>query len=131
MPGDQPPPGDANRRVDLRTDILGDVRGEIMVYQPMIVRQISRTGAVIETAFPLHIDSLHDIRLSLAAAPVVVKVRVVHCTVTGSDSQSLGYVAGLEFVEPTPAVRLAIAHFIDALKSADWSADDMPQRDAI
>ncbi len=97
-----------------------------MVYKAMTVRQISHTGVLVETTYPLQIDSLHEIRLSLGATSVVVKSRVVHCAVTGMDSQCVSYRAGLEFVEPGPAVRLAIEQFIDLLKSAEWRADPPP-----
>lgn len=123
MAGEAPPPDQPERRRDDRTEIFSDLRGEVMVYQAMTVRQISHTGVLVHTTFPLHIDSLHDIRLSLAAASIVVKARVVHCTVSGMDPQCVSYSAGLEFVDPNAAVRLAIAQFIDALKSAEWRAD--------
>lgn len=109
--------------------MLGDLRGEVMVYQVMIVRQISHIGVLVETTHPLHIDSLHDIRLSLTTTSVVVKARVAHCTVMGMDPGCVSYRAGLEFVEPNAAARLAIAQFIDSLKSADWRADSPVARD--
>jgi hypothetical protein len=121
--GPQPPPGPPDRRGDQRTEILSDLRGEVMVYQPMIVRQISHAGVLVETALPLHIDSLHDIRLALGAASIVVKARVIHCAVIDMDPQRVSYRAGLEFVEPSAGIRLAIAQFIDTMKSAEWRAD--------
>lgn len=43
-----------------RIPILGELHGEMMVFQPMVVREISRTGATVETAYPLHLNSLHE-----------------------------------------------------------------------
>jgi hypothetical protein len=129
MAGNEVVPGHPERRRDQRTDIHSDLRGEVMVYQAMTVRQISHDGVLVETAAPLHIDSLHDIRLTLATASVVVKARVIHCIVSGMESQSVSYEAGLEFVQPSAAVRLAIAQFIDALNSAEWRQP--PTTDAI
>ena len=57
---------DADRRGAERVPILGDLQGEIMVFQPMLIRDISKSGVTVETRFPLHLDSLHDLRLTLA-----------------------------------------------------------------
>ena len=48
-----------------RIPILGEAHGEVTVFQPVIIKEISRTGANVQTAFPLHLNSLHDFRLSL------------------------------------------------------------------
>lgn len=105
------------RRTTERLEILGDLRGEVMVYQPMTVREISHGGALIETSFPLQLDSLHDIRLELGDNSVVVKGRVVHCSIADMDREFVTYRAGLEFIEPSERVRGVIATFIGALKS--------------
>ena len=62
-----------------RIEILGELHGEVMVFEPMAIREISRGGMQIETAFPLQPDSLHDFRLSLGDRSVVIKGRIVHC----------------------------------------------------
>ena len=59
----------------------GHLRGEVMVFQPMTILDISNGGAQIETAFPLQLDSLHEFRLSLGDRSVVVKGRIAHCHV--------------------------------------------------
>ena len=46
-----------------RIQILGELHGEVMVFQPMTIREISHGGALIETAFPLLLDSLHEFRM--------------------------------------------------------------------
>lgn len=117
------PPDDASghrhpdRRAGERVEILGDLHGEVMVYQPMAVREISHGGALIETSFPLHLDSLHDIRLELGNDSVVVKGRVVHCSIADMDREFVTYRAGLEFIQPSSGVREVISTFIGALKS--------------
>ena len=45
-------------------------------------------GAQIETMFPLHLDSLHDFRLTLGDRSIVVKGRVAHCSI--SDVEEAG-----------------------------------------
>lgn len=115
-PSDAETRQNAERRAAERLEILGDLRGEVMVYQPMAVREISHGGALIETSFPLHLDSLHEIRLELGDASVVVKGRVVHCSISDMDREFVTYRAGLEFIQPSAGVREVIATFIGALK---------------
>jgi hypothetical protein len=99
-----------------RLELLGALGGEVMVYQPTTIHQISRGGMQIETAFPLQLDSLHDFRLTLGERSVVVKGRVAHCRISDVDQDVVTYRAGVEFVEPAERVALAIGDFIDLLK---------------
>lgn len=107
---------DHGKRDAERIDILGDLRGEVMTFQPMAIREISRRGAQVETAFPLHLDSLHDLRLTLGDRSVIVKGRVVHCSISDVDQEVVTYRSGLEFVEPADRIYSVIAGFIDAIK---------------
>ncbi len=106
-----------NKRDSDRVAVLGDLRGEVMIFQPIAVKEISAGGAQIETAFPLQVDSLHDFRLILGERSVVVKGRVAHCQITDVDQDLVVYRTGVEFVEPTGRVATAIADFLAALKS--------------
>jgi hypothetical protein len=100
-----------------RLQILGELNGEAMVYQPMAIKEISRRGAQVETAFPLHLDSLHDFRLTLGDRLIVVKGRVVHCSISEIDQELVVYRSGIEFVEAPDRVDDVIADFIHAVKS--------------
>jgi hypothetical protein len=100
-----------------RIEILGELRGEVMVFQPLAIREISRRGLLIEVAFPLQVDSLHEFRLTLDDRSVVVKGRVAHCRICDVD-QGVRYRAGIELVEPNPHADAAIAAFMEAI-SAD------------
>src|SRR5262245_32684802 len=100
-----------------RIQILGELLGEVMVYQPMAIREISRGGAQVETTFPLHLDSLHDLRLTLGDRSIVVKGRIVHCSISDIDQEAVIYRSGIEFIEPPERVDGVIANFIDAIKS--------------
>jgi hypothetical protein len=99
-----------------RIQILGDLRAEVMVYQPMAVKEIARGGVQVETVFPLQLDSLHECRLTLGDRSVVVKGRVVHCAITDVDQESVVYRSGIEFVDAPDRVDGVVADFIDALK---------------
>jgi hypothetical protein len=106
-----------HKREDERIPILGDVAGEITVFQPMAVKEISRGGAQVETTFALHLDSLHDLRLSLGDRSVVVKGRVAHCRIVDVDNELIVYRSGIEFIEPAERIRAVIVDFLEAIKA--------------
>ena len=106
-----------DKRDTHRLQILGDLHGEVMVFQPMAIKEISRGGAQIETGFPLHLDSLHDFRLTLGDRSLVVKGRVVHCSITDVEQELVLYRAGIEFIDPSERVSTAISDFIDAVET--------------
>ena len=64
-----------NRREDERIQILGELPGDATVHQSISVRELSRTGAQIESTFPLQLNSLHEFRLALGSQSVIVKGR--------------------------------------------------------
>jgi PilZ domain len=104
-----------DKRDTERLQILGDLHGEVMVFQPMAIKEISRGGAQVETGFPLQLDSLHDFRLTLGDRSLVVKGRVVHCSITDVEQELVIYRAGIEFIEPSERVSTAIHDFIEAV----------------
>jgi hypothetical protein len=116
---DSPPdslPNDDEKRDSERIQILGELHGEVMVFQPVAIREISRGGAQVETAFPLQLDSLHDFRLALGDRSVIVKGRVAHCSISDVDQELVTYRSGIQFVEPSERVSSVISGFIDAVK---------------
>ena len=106
---------DPDKRDAERIQILGELHGEVMIYQLMVIKEISRGGAKVETGYPLQVDSLHDFRLTLGDRSVVVKGRVVHCSITDVDQEVVLYRSGIEFVEPPDRVCSVISEFIEAI----------------
>jgi len=106
------------RRDGPRVSILGELRGEVMVFQPMTVTQIGRGGAQVETGFRLQLDSLHDFRLTLGDHSVIVKGRIVHCSIVDVEEEHVAYRAGVEFVELSEHARVAINSFVEALQES-------------
>ena len=104
-----------NHRDAERIQLLGDLRGEVMVFEPMTIKEISVGGVQIETRFPLQLDSLHEFRLTLGDRSVVVKGRVVHCSITDVDQEAVLYRSGVEFVDAPQRVEGAVADFIHAV----------------
>ena len=107
----------ADKRDTERFQILGDLQGDVMVFQPMSVKEISRGGALIETGFPLVLNSLHDFRLTLGDRAVIVKGRVVHCSISDVEDEVILYHAGIEFIQPSDPVYSVITDFIDAIQA--------------
>jgi len=108
---------DADKRGAERVPILGELQGEIMVFQPMLIRDISKVGVTVETRFPLHLDSLHDLRLTLVKKSVVVKARVADSKISDVDQDIVTYRSGLEFVGASGRVIDAIREFLMTVKA--------------
>src|SRR5262252_1970819 len=109
------PPG--AKRDNERIQILGELHGEVTVFQPIAIKEISRGGAQVETSFPLHLDSLHEFRLTLGDRSVVVKGRVAHSSVSDVEQEGVLYRSGIQFIEPSERVFSVIADFIEAIKT--------------
>jgi hypothetical protein len=107
---------DDNKRDSERIELAGLLRGEVMIYQPMAIRQISKGGMQVETGYPLQLDSLHDFRLTLAERSIVVKGRVAHSRISDVDQDIVTYRSGVEFIEPSERVASVIAEFIELLR---------------
>jgi hypothetical protein len=106
-----------------RLEIGGDLQGAVMVYEPVAVSQISEGGMRLQTSAPLHLDSLHDFRLTLGRLTVVVKGRIVHCRLTELEDGQVTYRAGVEFIEPSEHALHAIRGFISGMKARARSAE--------
>ena len=107
----------SDKRDSDRVQVLGDLHGEVMVFQHVTIKEISAGGVQVESAFPLQLDSLHEFRLTLGDQSVVIKGRVAHCRVTDVDQDLVVYRSGIEFIEPNERVASAIADFVSALKT--------------
>jgi hypothetical protein len=106
------------RREGDRMPILGELMGGVMVFQPMTVTEIGIGGMQIETRTPLQLDSLHDFRLPLDDRPVVVKGRVVHCSISDVDTNQVRYRTGIEFIEPPDHAKTAIKRYMESMRAA-------------
>lgn len=99
-----------------RIPILGELHGEVMVLEPMTIKEISSGGIQVETGFSLPLDSLHDFRLTLGSRSVIVKGRVAHCSVADVDQDVVVYRSGIEFIELSERVSEVIADFMQAIR---------------
>ena len=92
--------------------------GEVKVFQPMTILDISMGGVQVETPFALQLDSLHDFRISLGDRSIVVKGRVAHCHIGELKEGVVLYRTGVEFIEASDHVKAAVQHFLQALREA-------------
>ena len=100
-----------------RVEILGELHGEVMIFQPLSIKEISNGGCLVETAFQLPLNSLHDIRLTLGDQSVVLKGRVAHCRISDVEQEIVHYRSGIEFIEPSDRVREVIKEFIETIRA--------------
>jgi hypothetical protein len=117
---------DENKRDGERVPVPAPLSGEVKVYQPMTIVDISMGGALIETPFALQIDSLHDFRLSLGERSIVVKGRIAHSHIGELKGGLVIYRAGVEFIEASGHVQSALAHFVEALRLVHRAAAPTP-----
>jgi len=105
-----------NERDNERVPVPAPLYGEVMVYQPMTILDISKGGLQIETPFKLQLDSLHEFRISLGERSIVVKGRIAHCHIGELKEGTVIYRTGVEFIENPDHVQSAIVSFVEALK---------------
>lgn len=108
---------ESDKRDTERVLILGDLQGEIMVFEPLQIKEISRGGASVETRFPLHLNSLHELRLTLGKKSVVLKGRVAHSRISDVDQDIVTYRTGIEFVDVSDRIKSVISEFLETLKA--------------
>jgi len=104
------------KREGARVAMISHLEGEVMVFQPMVIKEVSLRGGLVETRFPLHLNSLHDLRLELGERSVVVKGRVVHSQIADVEGDVVVYWSGIEFVEPSEHVSIAIGEFLKSVQ---------------
>ena len=97
-----------DKRASSRHLVPGGLPGEVSVLAPIEIRDVSERGAQFDTAFPLILDSLHEVRLELEEASIVVRGRVAHCSIADLGGDLVRYRAGIEFVDLPPHAMQAI-----------------------
>jgi hypothetical protein len=99
-----------------RVSVPSPLHGEVKLFQPMTILNVSHGGAQVETHFALQLDSLHDFRISLGDRSIVVKGRIAHCHIEELREGTVLYRTGVEFIENSEHAQTALDHFVEALK---------------
>lgn len=111
---------DAGRDARERVKIDGDLRGEVLVYQPLTLTEVSLAGALLQTTFPLSLDSPHGLRLAVGDPPVTATARVLHSRIIQIEGGRLTYQSEIEFIEPSDALIDAITRLLAQLRGPKW-----------
>ncbi|MBP1604671.1 MAG: PilZ domain [Acidobacteria bacterium] len=108
-----------DRRRTPRVDLLAEVEGHLITLDERVqVRQLSLGGMTVETTAPLSPRVDHDFRISLGHRAVSLHARVVHARVA-VDGDTVTYVAGLQFVDPTPLALEVVRSFVDSIRAGE------------
>lgn len=106
-----------------RTVLPNGLSGEVTVYRPLTVSDLSPLGVRVETPEPLRVNSVRAFRLNLGEQTVVLKGRVCHASVRTLDDQLVVYTSGIEFLDVPPPARVAIERFLDRVGSTTMTAE--------
>jgi c-di-GMP-binding flagellar brake protein YcgR len=101
-----------NERQVTRQALNPELTGEVSVYRPLAVSDLSASGARIESGDALRVGSIRAIRLNLGDRTVVLKGRIMHASVRTLDDSAVLYTAGVAFLDVPPPVRRAIEQFL-------------------
>lgn len=107
---------DDNKRDNERVPVPAPLHGEVKVFQPMTILDVSHGGAQVVTPFALQLDSLHDFRISLGDRSIVVKGRIAHCHIGELRDGIVLYRTGVEFIENSDHAQAALETFVEELK---------------
>lgn len=102
---------DDERRRHPRVRLDGRATGRATVFAEFKVLAISESGASLEMAAPLALDSSCDITLNLSHIAVDLKGRVVH--VDPPSAAGEGFQVGVDFVEVDELDQALLDSFLD------------------
>jgi hypothetical protein len=112
-----------DQRQRLRIPLANGLTGEVTVYRPLTVSDLSPMGARVETPEPLRVNSVRAFRLNLGEQTVVLKGRVCHATVRALDDQLVVYTSGIEFLDVSSVTRIAIERFLERVGGIVMTAE--------
>jgi hypothetical protein len=112
-----------NQRQGTRVPLPNRLSGEVTVYRPLTVSDLSPQGARVETPEPLRVNSVRAFRLNLGEQTVVLKGRICHASVRALDDHVVVYTSGIEFLDVPPMARLAIERFLDRVGGGILTAE--------
>ena len=102
-----------DQRQRQRIPLPHGLSGEVTVYRPLTVSDLSPLGARVETPEPLRVNSVRAFRFNLGEQTVVLKGRVCHASVRALDDAAVVYTSGIEFLDVPSMARMAIERFLD------------------
>ena len=106
-----------------RVPLPQGLSGEVTVYRPITVTDLSLQGARVDTPEPLRVDSIRAFRLNLGEQTIVLKGRVVHASVRTLDDHLVIYSSGIEFLDVSPQAQIALERFLERVGGIVLSAE--------
>jgi c-di-GMP-binding flagellar brake protein YcgR len=89
----------ADRRSDVRFEIIGHLWGSLMTVESLLLRNIGRGGALVESRRPLTAAPVHSVHLIHDAGTATIRAKVRHVTPIVSPSGVARYLIGFEFLD--------------------------------
>ena len=102
-----------DRRSRVRYDVVGTLWGVLELSETAKIRNVSRTGALIETPVPAALASTHSLKLIVDGDAVDVDALVRHVRpieANGSTGETPRYLIGVEFVSPPDSILRSVDH---------------------
>lgn len=93
-----------DRRTGARFEILGDLWGYLETTVSMLVENICREGALLDSPVPLEHGSSHWVTAFVDGQPYPVQFRVCHSRPRSTDPGASRYWIGIEFLRLPPEV---------------------------
>jgi len=103
----------SDRRSQPRYDVIGALWGVLELREEARLRNVSATGASLDSPVPMALDSAQTIRLTVDGQNVAVEARVRHVYPNLDETLEPRYVIGLEFIDPP----LSVLQSIDQLSA--------------
>jgi hypothetical protein len=97
-------PGDRRRRA--RFEVVGPFWGTLNIAAPMRIRDLTTTGALLETDQPIVVESLRSVALEFNGERATCAAQVRH--IRALDGRRDRYLVGIEFVSMSQAFREAV-----------------------
>lgn len=101
-----------DRRSRPRFEIVGDLWGTIDTTASILVRNIGRGGALLDSPLPLIEGSVHWATAIADGQPHLVQIRVRHSSRASGAGAESRFSIGVEFLKLSPAVEEAIAQLL-------------------
>jgi len=101
-----------DRRSQPRYDVVGTLWGVLELREEAHIRNVSATGALVESSSPVALDSSHTVCLAIDGQEVAVETRVRHVQ-PFAHGRPDRYMIGLEFVSPP----VSVLHTVEQLSS--------------
>jgi hypothetical protein len=89
----------SDRRGRLRFELVGERTAALRIVEVLAVKDLSRKGALVESAVALPVESVHTLRLETGDVSGEVTARVRHVTAAQTANGSARYRIGFEFLD--------------------------------